>query len=915
MVVEKGLGSASRDLAVLVMELADGSMQGKRFEGDAIVMVAWALASTLALLNAAGFIHGDLKPSNVLWQANSDSQTEPDGRAPSPGGWPLLTDFGSAQAFSSMHPQQKPLSLDDQIRTHGWTKEYAAPEVVSRSGKWQSIQSDMYSWAQTILSVSQHQALPAGLLELCAKCLDADPKMRPKSFAEIAETLEMLCPSCMAWGLALWKQQQACFESSAHANRHAAIVCKQGLEVLSSQRRHLSEDRISESNALELLALQHLSIGSAGHAVAMDQKAVKICPWRAVSASILKCLGAAYGELGDVSKKRDLLEKALRIQESYLGYKDHPDLAETLVNLGNAYGLLGDVSKQKGLLDKALRIQEAYFDDKDHPDLARTLVNLGNAYGELGDVSKQKDLLETALRIQEAYFGDKDHPGLVVTLDSLGNAYGHLGDVSKAKDLLEKALRIREAYFGYKAHPVLARTLMNLGAWNRVLGDVSKAKDLLEKALRIQEAYFGYKDHPDLAATLVNLGNAYGHLGDVSKKRDLLEKALRIQEAYFDNKDHPDLARTLVNLGNAYVELGDVSKQKDLLEKALRIQEAYFGDKDLPDMAATLNNLGNAYGRLGDDSKRKDLLEKALRIQEAYFGDKDHPDMANTLHSLGLTYGALGDVPQKRHLLERALKIQEACFGNKDHPEMASILRDLGNAYGELGDVSKQRDLLERALKIQEAHFGKKDHPTMANTLHSLGLAYGVLGDVPKQKDLLEKALRIQEACFGDKDQAMTMANLASGPLHLLEGWRTSREWCERAVVIFLKELGPEHPDTIKLQHHLEDVLQKYEAPKILLAVMLSFSRYCSGLLVSIVSLVLFLFAIDASISTDRHSLCLTVAGKRLAQALDLSHVQSPVRLKLVRANGIQAESNRRGEESGESKTQMEPSCQGCTRS
>ena len=40
---------------VLVMELADSTLQKKKFEGEALIMVAWALASTLALLNEAGF--------------------------------------------------------------------------------------------------------------------------------------------------------------------------------------------------------------------------------------------------------------------------------------------------------------------------------------------------------------------------------------------------------------------------------------------------------------------------------------------------------------------------------------------------------------------------------------------------------------------------------------------------------------------------------------------------------------------------------------------------------------------------------------------------------------------------------------------------------------------------------------------
>ena len=66
---------------ILVIELAHCTLQDKKFEKEELVMVAWALASTLALLNAAGFIHGDLKPSNVLWKDSHLTKSE-SARAP-----------------------------------------------------------------------------------------------------------------------------------------------------------------------------------------------------------------------------------------------------------------------------------------------------------------------------------------------------------------------------------------------------------------------------------------------------------------------------------------------------------------------------------------------------------------------------------------------------------------------------------------------------------------------------------------------------------------------------------------------------------------------------------------------------------------------------------------------------------------
>eukprot|EP00971_Amphidinium_carterae_P303579 6032177-Amphidinium_carterae.1 len=96
---------------------------------------------------------------------------------------------------------------------------------------------------------------------------------------------------------------------------------------------------------------------------------------------MLANLGAAYGSLGDASKMRDHLERALRMKESHYGpeHPDGPEVAIMLANLGVAYGFLGDASKQRDYLERALRIDESHYGPA-HPEVAKTLGNLGNAY-------------------------------------------------------------------------------------------------------------------------------------------------------------------------------------------------------------------------------------------------------------------------------------------------------------------------------------------------------------------------------------------------------------------------------------------------------------------------------------------------------------------------------------------------------
>eukprot|EP00971_Amphidinium_carterae_P303032 6021302-Amphidinium_carterae.1 len=67
----------------------------------------------------------------------------------------------------------------------------------------------------------------------------------------------------------------------------------------------------------------------------------------------------------------------MRILEASYG-PDHPRVATTLANLGTAYGAVGDASKMRDYLERALRILEAQY-GPDHPHVAITLMNLGNA--------------------------------------------------------------------------------------------------------------------------------------------------------------------------------------------------------------------------------------------------------------------------------------------------------------------------------------------------------------------------------------------------------------------------------------------------------------------------------------------------------------------------------------------------------
>eukprot|EP00971_Amphidinium_carterae_P172711 3423989-Amphidinium_carterae.1 len=203
-------------MSALVMEKADGTLQGMQFGGEVLVRVAWALASTLAALNKVRFIHGDLKPGNVLWKVPLGGDILR--------GWPLLTDFGASQHFPSLQLGREELSPSAEVHTSQWTPKFAAPEVREKGGRLQTVRSDMFAWAATIRAVARKDVIEptrAILESILEECSASDPEHRPRDFAEIAGRLEQ--PSYVMWGNGLQGVQQWLEgERLSNSNRTAA---------------------------------------------------------------------------------------------------------------------------------------------------------------------------------------------------------------------------------------------------------------------------------------------------------------------------------------------------------------------------------------------------------------------------------------------------------------------------------------------------------------------------------------------------------------------------------------------------------------------------------------------------------------------------------------------------------------------
>ena len=164
--------------------------RGGPLTGQALARVASGLAFALAAVHAAGVVHRDLKPGNVMIAR----------------GEPVVIDFGIAQV-----PDSTRLTMTGMFMG---TPGYLAPEVIE--GKQSGPASDVHSWGATVAFAATGRppfgtgafetifyriingqadldGFPAPLLSLVARALSRDPAGRPGA-AELCERTAAIDP-------------------------------------------------------------------------------------------------------------------------------------------------------------------------------------------------------------------------------------------------------------------------------------------------------------------------------------------------------------------------------------------------------------------------------------------------------------------------------------------------------------------------------------------------------------------------------------------------------------------------------------------------------------------------------------------------------------------------------------------------
>jgi tetratricopeptide (TPR) repeat protein len=405
----------------------------------------------------------------------------------------------------------------------------------------------------------------------------------------------------------------------------------------------------------------------------------------------------------------------------------------------------GRYAQARGPIDDAVeRAQATGYD----PIIAQALVaqvrlDLESAAGE-----------QLSARLAGAYWlavgsGDDDLAAAVATL--LVYMVGiRDGDLAAGEQWHEHAAAFVRRIGGRDS--TQAQLLNNYGMILAARGEHEQALEHHERALALFVRDLG-EDHPRVAHSVTNLAQALDKLGRREEAWAGFERAQAIRERTL-GPDHPKAAIGVFNLGYIRFSQGRPAEALPLFERALAMWSASLGP-DTDSAASAHNAIGACLQQLDRLDEAAAQLDRALAIQERQKGPT-HRDVAKATESRAEIDLARGEWSAARDRLARSIAIWEATVG-PDHLDLARPLCAAGLAAEKLHEPQVALAHFERARGLFRDRAGEPDLLARAR----FGVARNLVALQRDRTAALALARQAREAFAGSQgDVARELAEL-----------------------------------------------------------------------------------------------------------------------------------------------------------
>jgi tetratricopeptide (TPR) repeat protein len=291
--------------------------------------------------------------------------------------------------------------------------------------------------------------------------------------------------------------------------------------------------------------------------------------------------------------------------------------------------------------------------------------------------------------------------------------------------------------------PVLRGKL--LAAQGRALLDAGKPKEavvVLEQARPLLEKALG-RDAPDTISAESRLASAQNELGDFDKARATNLRIAEVSRAL--GVDTPREASAYLSLGMVEEHAARYDEARAWYEKSLAIYTKRLGPENatIANLECNLANVDQFQGKL-DDAAARYLKVKAM-LQKVS-GD-DSPGIADVLNNLASVRVDQGRIAEAISLSEEALARGEKVYG-KDNPKLGMFEDQYGSALIAKGQLAAARPHVERGVAILTKALGPEGPQTL-NQVSNLAQLDARMGHCTEARPQLEKVAAQIEKVIG----------------------------------------------------------------------------------------------------------------------------------------------------------------------
>jgi tRNA A-37 threonylcarbamoyl transferase component Bud32/tetratricopeptide (TPR) repeat protein len=233
---------------------------------------------------------------------------------------------------------------------------------------------------------------------------------------------------------------------------------------------------------------------------------------------------------------------------------------------------------------------------------------------------------------------------------------------------------------------------------------------------------------------LVALSELFSRANQPDKARAYEEEAAAIAQRLGGEGEAP----VLQALVKAQYAEGKGEDARVSAERLVAVERKTTGEASWR-TASAMALLGSVYAALGQDDRALQIEERALTIEVNLLGN-EHPSLAVIENTIGgVLYSQAKYVAAEPHL-RRAVHLLETATGGND-PECADALNNLGSDLSEQRRYQEAVAVHERALAIM-SHSLAPDHPGLVYSFAGLGRAYLGLNEPDRAVAFLERAVK-----------------------------------------------------------------------------------------------------------------------------------------------------------------------------